>query len=78
MKLRKYEMDGDEWEIARQLCEVLKIFKDATLFFSQDDVPSLATVIPAMDHIDEVLATHAINRRFSISIRQPLLLGRGS
>ena len=25
MKLRKYEMDEEEWEIARQLCEVLKV-----------------------------------------------------
>ncbi|KAN0135555.1 hypothetical protein V8E53_006446 [Lactarius tabidus] len=51
MKLQKYEMDGDEWEIAGQLCKVLKIFKDMTLFFSQDCIPNLTTVIPAMDHI---------------------------
>ena len=25
MKLWKYEMDEEEWEIARQLCEVLKV-----------------------------------------------------
>ena len=28
MKLRKYEMDDEEWEIARQLCEVLKVSFD--------------------------------------------------
>jgi hypothetical protein len=25
MKLRKYEMDEEEWELARQLCQVLKV-----------------------------------------------------
>jgi hypothetical protein len=25
MKLRKYEMDEEEWEVARQLCQVLKV-----------------------------------------------------
>ncbi|KAF4618847.1 hypothetical protein D9613_009691 [Agrocybe pediades] len=29
-KMRKYELQSDEWEIAEQLCSVLKIFKDAT------------------------------------------------
>ncbi|PPQ96423.1 hypothetical protein CVT26_005101 [Gymnopilus dilepis] len=35
---------------------LFQIFKDATLFFSRA-TPNLATVIPAMDHIDKVLAT---------------------
>jgi hypothetical protein len=25
MKLRQYEMDEEEWDIARQLCEALKV-----------------------------------------------------
>ncbi|KAG0692440.1 hypothetical protein DFH29DRAFT_882453 [Suillus ampliporus] len=32
--LHKYELDDNEWEIATQLQSTLKIFKDATLFFS--------------------------------------------
>ncbi|KAF8266786.1 hypothetical protein EI94DRAFT_1583587 [Lactarius quietus] len=76
MKLCTYKMDKDKWEIACQLCEVLKIFKDATLFFSRDGVPNLATMIPAMDHIDEVLATHTTNRQFSISIQVALTVGK--
>ncbi|KAF8259484.1 hypothetical protein EI94DRAFT_1452779, partial [Lactarius quietus] len=74
--LRKYEMDGDEWEIASQLCEVLKIFKDATLFFSRDGILNLMMVILAMDHIDEVLATSATNCQFSISIQVALSVGK--
>jgi hypothetical protein len=90
MKLRKYEMDEEEWEVARQLCEVLKvrfplpfrsfaaqlrsvqIFKDATLFFSRDGTPNIATVIPAMDRIDEVLATNALDDQYLISIKAAL------
>ncbi|PIL36561.1 hypothetical protein GSI_00250 [Ganoderma sinense ZZ0214-1] len=58
--LRAYELSEDEWEIARQLRHVLKVFKDATLFFSRG-TPNLATVIPAMDHIDQVLTTASLN-----------------
>ena len=36
------------------------MFKDATLFFSRS-TPSLATVIPAMDHIDKVLTTASLD-----------------
>ncbi|KAF8172746.1 hypothetical protein BJ912DRAFT_838102, partial [Pholiota molesta] len=36
------------------------IFKDATTFFSRA-TPNLATVIPAMDHIDETLTNYALN-----------------
>jgi hypothetical protein len=94
MKLRHYEMDNEEWEIARQLCLVLKvslvqkscnlshsrctyqIFKDATLFFSRDGIPNIATVIPAMDRIDEVLASSALDVQFSVSIKAALALGK--
>ena len=33
-----------------------KIYKDAMLFFSQDQVSSIANVIPTMDHIDTLLS----------------------
>jgi hypothetical protein len=53
-----------------------QIFKDATLFFSRDGIPSIATVIPAMDRIDEVLASNAIDAKFSISIKSALAIGK--
>lgn len=53
-----------------------QIFKDATLFFSQG-TPNLATVIPAMDHIDKVLATSLDSPyNFSIAIRAALAIGK--
>jgi hypothetical protein len=53
-----------------------QIFKDATLFFSRG-TPNLATVIPAMDHIDKVLATSSDSPyKFSIAIRAALAIGK--
>ncbi|KAF8886591.1 hypothetical protein BD779DRAFT_1420400, partial [Infundibulicybe gibba] len=73
------EMTQLEWQIAMQLREVLQIFKDATLFFSRS-TPSLATVIPAMDHIDETLATRATNanpeEQIEPSIIAAILIGK--
>jgi hypothetical protein len=48
-----------------------QILKDATLFFSRG-TPNLATVIPAMDHIDERLATNALNLAYEPAIRSSL------
>ncbi|KAF5331114.1 hypothetical protein D9619_005956 [Psilocybe cf. subviscida] len=58
--LRQYELTTEEWDAAKQLVDMLKIFKDGTLFFSRA-TPNLATVIPAMDLIDTNLATIAAN-----------------
>ncbi|KAJ3513031.1 hypothetical protein NMY22_g15162 [Coprinellus aureogranulatus] len=56
--LRRYELDDDEWAMVSQLTEVLK---HATLFFSRT-TPSLPTVIPAMDHIDDILTNQSLDR----------------
>ena len=53
----------------------LQVFKDAAKFFSQSK-PNLATVIPAMDYIDQQLTTDALNSRYSASIRAALSLGK--
>ena len=53
-----------------------QVFKDATLFFSQNSTPNIATVIPVMDHLDEVLATNAISNNFLPSINAALLMGK--
>ncbi|KAF5382000.1 hypothetical protein D9615_004201 [Tricholomella constricta] len=74
--LRKYELDEREWQLAEQLCDVLAIFKDATLFFSRN-TPNLATVIPAMDHIDQVMTTASLNhKKFEPAIRAALSLAK--
>jgi hypothetical protein len=53
-----------------------QILKDATLFFSRS-TPNLATVIPAMDVIDEKLTNDSLNRaKFDASIRASLGLAK--
>ncbi|KAF8235490.1 hypothetical protein L208DRAFT_1256762 [Tricholoma matsutake] len=49
--LHQFELVKVEWAIAEELRDILKILKDATLYFSHG-TPNLPTVIPAMDHID--------------------------
>ncbi|KAF8238068.1 hypothetical protein L208DRAFT_1244315 [Tricholoma matsutake] len=49
--LRQYELTEEEWVIASELSNTLKILKDATLYFSHAS-SNLPVVIPAMDHID--------------------------
>ncbi|KAG1742793.1 uncharacterized protein EDB91DRAFT_1007049, partial [Suillus paluster] len=73
--LWKFELNNEEWAIAKQLRGVLKILKDATLFFSHS-TPNLATVIPAMDLIDEKLTTYSHNRQYHPSIRSAVQLAK--
>jgi hypothetical protein len=56
---------------------VVQIFKDATLFFSRG-TPNLATVIPAMDHIDQHLATASLNRTYGPAVRVALSIGKAT
>lgn len=53
-----------------------QIFKHATLFFSRGNTPSLSKVIPAMDHIDAVLATTLDDITVPPSIRTAVAIGK--
>ncbi|KAL7280274.1 hypothetical protein ACG7TL_005187 [Trametes sanguinea] len=66
--LRAYELTSEEWELAEQLRDLLKVFFDATAFFSSSQ-PNLVQVIPAMDLIDEKLATACISPSLHPSIQ---------
>jgi hypothetical protein len=50
-------------------------FQRRNLVFSRA-TPNLATVIPAMDHIDETLTTDSLNNKFEPSIRAALGLAK--
>jgi hypothetical protein len=91
--LRDLELKPEEWRIAGQLRDVLKVrlgaesqfpfsitshnqvFLNATLFFSRG-TPNLATVIPAMDHIDMVLALQSVDRQYDPAIRAALAMAK--
>ncbi|KAF8546756.1 hypothetical protein OG21DRAFT_1479622 [Imleria badia] len=55
--LRKFEMGDHEWVLVKQLRDMLKILKDATLFFR------------AMDHINQVLTTTSLDHSYMLPIR---------
>ncbi|KAI0037895.1 hypothetical protein FA95DRAFT_1473524, partial [Auriscalpium vulgare] len=74
-ELRAYELSEDEWDIAGQICSVLKVLKHATQFFSRA-TPNLAMVIPAMDHIDKTLSTQSLDKTLDPSIRASLSLAK--
>ncbi|KAJ8515393.1 hypothetical protein ONZ45_g7180 [Pleurotus djamor] len=73
--LGMYEMANSDWKIAEQLRDVLRILKDATLFFSRE-TPNLATVIPAMDHIDEKFGSDALNPKLHSAIRASVAVAK--
>jgi hypothetical protein len=50
------------------LCQ---IYKDATLFFSQDQVLMITNIIPTMDHIDSLL-NNATTEPLSSSVKHAL------
>jgi hypothetical protein len=52
-----------------------QVLKDATLFFSRS-TPNLATVIPAMDFINDKITAHAHHRSLSPAIKASLELGK--
>ena len=54
LKLRKFELDEEEWLIVEDLVSILLQYKNATIFFSQD-LASVAAVIPAMDRLNDSL-----------------------
>ena len=54
LKLRKYELDNNDWVIVGDLVSVLEKYKKATLFFSQDGA-SVVAVILAMDKLNNHL-----------------------
>ncbi|KAJ8585007.1 hypothetical protein M405DRAFT_689425, partial [Rhizopogon salebrosus TDB-379] len=55
----------------------LQILKDATLYFSRA-TPNLATVIPAMDHVDKMLTSYSRNKKYLPSIRAAVRLAKNT
>ncbi|TFK85082.1 hypothetical protein K466DRAFT_464726, partial [Polyporus arcularius HHB13444] len=66
--LRAFELSSQEWEILQQLRDLLKVFKDTTLFFSRGS-PNITMVIPAMDLIDNTLTKAIRNENLDDAIR---------
>jgi hypothetical protein len=57
---------------------VHQIFKDATVFFSKSETSNITSVIPAMDHFDEILATTLVSRKYSAAIHSAVQSGKAT
>ncbi|KAK0458630.1 uncharacterized protein EV420DRAFT_1270382 [Desarmillaria tabescens] len=74
--LHEFKLSRAEWVVIKDLHDILQVLKDVTLYFSCL-TPSLTTVIPAMDHIDQVLATAALDDiKFSAPICAVLTISK--
>ncbi|KAG6904814.1 hypothetical protein DXG01_006989, partial [Tephrocybe rancida] len=71
-KLWCYELDEEDWQIISDLNHVLKVYKDATLFFSANNVTSITNVILTMDHIDKMLNDDVSNTALTPSVHAAL------
>ncbi|KAJ3764849.1 hypothetical protein FB446DRAFT_795655 [Lentinula raphanica] len=74
--LSDYALDEEEWDAIKDLVSVLKILKDTTSFFLTI-LPSVSTVIPAMDTIDEVFASGIVDHvTLSAPVQHALSIGK--
>ncbi|THU80782.1 hypothetical protein K435DRAFT_617863, partial [Dendrothele bispora CBS 962.96] len=71
LEYRKYELTTREWNVLDDLAYVLKIFKDATLYFSNDQTSTISKVIPAMDTIDDLLTTSSLPNASHAAVTPP-------
>ncbi|KIY60869.1 hypothetical protein CYLTODRAFT_321931, partial [Cylindrobasidium torrendii FP15055 ss-10] len=78
-KVRDYKLTDDDWALLQSLCEVLKVLKHATVYFSLESC-LLSDVIPAMDKINEMLTTQLVGSGDSVvscdKVKTALLLAR--
>ena len=59
------------------LIMIIQIYKQATIFFLQDRVPTIANVIPTMDRIDDLLS-EAAKRPLVPAVKHALKFARAS
>jgi hypothetical protein len=74
LKLRKHELDNDDWQVIEDLVHVLRRYKTATLYFS-GNAASIAAVIPAMDTLNNSLDS-TTNKTLHPAIRAAMGLAR--
>ncbi|KAG1899503.1 uncharacterized protein F5891DRAFT_981032 [Suillus fuscotomentosus] len=72
--LDKKERAALNKEIRPVKLALVKILKDATLYFSRATPTNLATVIPAMDHVDKMLMSYSCNKKYLPSIHSAVQL----
>ncbi|KAJ7144096.1 hypothetical protein C8R44DRAFT_585710, partial [Mycena epipterygia] len=52
---RKYDLTNAQWSLLEDMLHVLKIFKDATLYFSNENHCTIPQVLITMDKVDDLI-----------------------
>ncbi|KAF8974785.1 hypothetical protein BDZ97DRAFT_1646609, partial [Flammula alnicola] len=60
--LKAYCLSDDQWDLAEDVQEVLKLFKDLMLLFSQAEVPLVVDALPMLFHLHDSLAAAAADK----------------
>ncbi|KAJ7844260.1 hypothetical protein B0H14DRAFT_2358745 [Mycena olivaceomarginata] len=62
---RKFDISNAEWTLVEDMLHVLKVFKDATLYFSSEKHCTITQVIPTMDKIDDLITATVVTDIFT-------------
>ncbi|TFK57935.1 hypothetical protein BDN72DRAFT_782719, partial [Pluteus cervinus] len=74
-ELRKFELSDEEWEVAEQLCDILKTLKSATEYFSHADT-DLSHVIRTIDRIDDHFTNTSADSGLNPALRSAILCAK--
>ncbi|KAJ6586616.1 hypothetical protein B0H10DRAFT_1832534 [Mycena sp. CBHHK59/15] len=58
---RKFDISNAEWTLVKDMLHVLKVFKDATLYFSSEKHCTITQVIPTIDKIDDLITATVVS-----------------
>ncbi|KAF7372915.1 Dimer-Tnp-hAT domain-containing protein [Mycena sanguinolenta] len=58
---RAYDLTDVQWTLLGDMVHVLKVFKDATLYFSSESHCTITQVIPTMDRIDDLITATIVS-----------------
>ncbi|KAJ6542279.1 hypothetical protein B0H10DRAFT_1854735 [Mycena sp. CBHHK59/15] len=51
----KYDLSNAQWSLLEDMLHILKVFKDATLYFSNENHCTITQVLTTMDKIDDLI-----------------------
>ncbi|KAF7348841.1 Dimer-Tnp-hAT domain-containing protein [Mycena venus] len=57
---RKYDLSNVQWTLVEDMLHVLKVFKDATLYFSNEKHCTITQVLTTLDKIDDVITATVV------------------
>ncbi|KAJ7231387.1 hypothetical protein B0H12DRAFT_977527, partial [Mycena haematopus] len=57
---RRFDLSNAQWTLVEDMLHVLKVFKDATLYFSNENHCTITQVLTTMDKIDDLITATVV------------------